>query len=1130
MSEKSYAFISYSHKDGNTVKPIAMAINKNHNIWIDDTLRHGYAYDSKIYDAISQCTLFIMFVSNDYLQSEYCEKEFHVALKRSKPIYLVHLDKDIDFHASDFGKTILIRALGKHHLDNDENLVAKLSNPAISDLYLCQSDKSENVSIFIDSPVFELPVIMETQYTFMYKHDVMRLIGREREMKILDEFANNEEMFKWTMIIGAAGTGKSRLALEFAKARHREGWNAFYFNEQLEKKIKDIQKNQPFSRNTLVIFDYILSYTNCVSEYLYEQCKSQASMKHKLRVLLVDRDYQESDGEEKVGKDSFDKVIAYAQAEKSFPILARHKAELMQSMYGYDIPLFRMKPLSSMDLVEVMKQYVSHKEGNKELSDGEAKKLVNQLARIDPRLNRPLFALFIAESWLEDKPLQNLDNTLEVILSSEVEKRWMKQPDPKKNRDDHVLSQAFKTIMAYVTVHGSVEFNKAKKVFLNEFNIIQKQMAFDEDELAEHLRLAGLLDNHSSLLAIRPDILGEYLVLTWLLDNPDMVEKLFTQDWYADSALRQFTENMYIDFEDQLLKIPSFKSRLFLDEKTMGSLPVEALAMYRDAVVEIGERTKGASVHAIETLEHMYTIHNNTDMAKYLSNTLWWLMIPSDQKDRIKAKELMFTAYKEYNEPTVASGYAKCLFNLSFDQDLKGKKQTVKELCEVYQQHRTSEVAGIMTRMLANLTAYQGLGERKHTVEELRKVYQQHGTDEVACAMTVSLANLTVVQNLKGSKRTVKEICKVYYDHKTNEVAKQLASGLVNLTVDQNLKERICTVNNLRKVYQQHGTDEVAQEMARGLANLTIDQGLDGGQITVEELHKVYQEHRTHVVAQEVTRGLANLTAYQNIKGRISTVNNLRMIYQQHNTDEVAENMTQGLINLALEVNNRADHWHITVELGDMFREHTTPVIGEYYWKLMRCVLHHEYENQSTDRVYDNNLPSYIDMLRQVIEGHELLCNHFPNNQKYARDLDALRKDLAAREEGIRALHEYLFKGSDRNILTGEKASVKIEKAVKRYGDGIASEEVIGVTETSLFGVKGVLFTKSGIRRSYEDCRWMDYQNIADAKLLKRGVSFSIVDGEQVVCDFGKANKSVYNAVDMMLKARRKVMLQPEEA
>ena len=98
--EKPYIFISYSHKDRDTVLGIIKTLYESGwKIWYDEGLTIGDRYDETLENHVRNCAAFLLFVSKNSVRSRYCrEKEIPWAVGSGKPILKCILDqgKDID--------------------------------------------------------------------------------------------------------------------------------------------------------------------------------------------------------------------------------------------------------------------------------------------------------------------------------------------------------------------------------------------------------------------------------------------------------------------------------------------------------------------------------------------------------------------------------------------------------------------------------------------------------------------------------------------------------------------------------------------------------------------------------------------------------------------------------------------------------------------------------------------------------------------------------------------------------------------------------------------------------------------------------------------------------------------------
>lgn len=89
-----HIFISYSHKDAETVNKISKIIEQvsNMQVWIDSNLRGGENYFSVIANQIMECKYFVFIVSDNSILSDWCLRELEFAASERKIIVAVWLD------------------------------------------------------------------------------------------------------------------------------------------------------------------------------------------------------------------------------------------------------------------------------------------------------------------------------------------------------------------------------------------------------------------------------------------------------------------------------------------------------------------------------------------------------------------------------------------------------------------------------------------------------------------------------------------------------------------------------------------------------------------------------------------------------------------------------------------------------------------------------------------------------------------------------------------------------------------------------------------------------------------------------------------------------------------------------
>jgi hypothetical protein len=94
--EEPYLFISYSHRDTNTVYKILDRLDKEaFRFWYDDKMEVGKDFNEELKVMIEGCGAFVLFVSKESMQSEYVGMEIITAYKNSKRIYPIYLEEKV---------------------------------------------------------------------------------------------------------------------------------------------------------------------------------------------------------------------------------------------------------------------------------------------------------------------------------------------------------------------------------------------------------------------------------------------------------------------------------------------------------------------------------------------------------------------------------------------------------------------------------------------------------------------------------------------------------------------------------------------------------------------------------------------------------------------------------------------------------------------------------------------------------------------------------------------------------------------------------------------------------------------------------------------------------------------------
>lgn len=92
--EEPYVFVSYAHADAAVVYPELVRLKEEgFNIWYDEGIAPGQTWRDEVALALTQCKVFLYFVTPRSIASSNCLKELNFSLSRERKILSVHLER-----------------------------------------------------------------------------------------------------------------------------------------------------------------------------------------------------------------------------------------------------------------------------------------------------------------------------------------------------------------------------------------------------------------------------------------------------------------------------------------------------------------------------------------------------------------------------------------------------------------------------------------------------------------------------------------------------------------------------------------------------------------------------------------------------------------------------------------------------------------------------------------------------------------------------------------------------------------------------------------------------------------------------------------------------------------------------
>lgn len=90
---QNYIFVSYAHKDAESVAPIINNLKaRGYRVWYDADISAAKEWDKEIADHLEGCSFFMTFMSQAYLDSSNCKDELNFARDLNKKRLLVYID------------------------------------------------------------------------------------------------------------------------------------------------------------------------------------------------------------------------------------------------------------------------------------------------------------------------------------------------------------------------------------------------------------------------------------------------------------------------------------------------------------------------------------------------------------------------------------------------------------------------------------------------------------------------------------------------------------------------------------------------------------------------------------------------------------------------------------------------------------------------------------------------------------------------------------------------------------------------------------------------------------------------------------------------------------------------------
>ena len=416
-----------------------------------------------------------------------------------------------------------------HQMDIVTKAMSKLRRKCVGDNYvssLIESDNRGSFAINLEQSPFEIdsdsvdelnPIAeyIEKYHlprfnisTLRYDAENTSFCGRENEMKRLHDFVEDTRPLLWWAVTGKGGSGKSRLAYELMKSLNNNElstaskwkavmveWSGFYLH--VKKHFDEIIEWNS-KRNYLIIIDYVQSFEKEIAEFIQQLTRIKWSTS-KVRILLLERAPQIQD-----------------KNKKKYEPLWFHTFKSgwknIEWLYGtcYNKDFIHLLGVDENSACDIISSYVSA--FNKIISNTECENIIDYVKKISPHGIIPLLLLCVTDTWLDSPTLYNRP---ERISSSTI---WSQIIDKEKKdiyqEYSEVISNALMEIHTIACIIHKLELSP--DIFNKIFSLKRfYRYHHYKDEIISKLyesKYVIKIDYSDNLIAIEPDIIGEYFV------------------------------------------------------------------------------------------------------------------------------------------------------------------------------------------------------------------------------------------------------------------------------------------------------------------------------------------------------------------------------------------------------------------------------------------------------------------------------------------------------------------------------------------------------------------------------------------------------------------------------------------
>lgn len=528
MNIDNAIFVSYRREDSRwTIRAAAEKLAGHfgrQTVFVDvDAIEAGDDFIAAIDKALARSLAILVFIGDYWLVNkqgrrrledpeDIVRKEIATALERRLRVVPVLIDDARMPSAQDLPSDLealhRMNAVHLRHADfrgDMESLIEALGR----DLKLPMASVP-----WLDMPWQERSDAVQSAQWLRYWHRHADFVGRQEDLRDLDEFFAGDKRFSWYAITGPGGVGKSRLALE-SLLRLGKDWHGGFLKEEDRSTVEWWRREWRPLLATAIVVDYAAHDPDWLVGWLDVLCRRHFAWP--VRVLLIERATHVKVGEEQL----WWKQLTTGRGAALDRVETFHKLDERRKPQPLAI-----EPFGEADQRSLLRSFLRAARAEIEMPADEDLEFWENMDQLT-EAGRPLYigmaAAAIAAEGIDHIRHWHRGDLLERTLDREQE-IWADAAH-RSLRDNKIARHAVRLI-AIATACGGLKIPD-KDVARHVKECLDAAHVLDSDVSTGDLyrTAAAMMSGHT--YSLEPDLLGEYFLVTrqWRIPGAEEIDE-----------------------------------------------------------------------------------------------------------------------------------------------------------------------------------------------------------------------------------------------------------------------------------------------------------------------------------------------------------------------------------------------------------------------------------------------------------------------------------------------------------------------------------------------------------------------------------------------------------------------------